>query len=161
MNYWLLKNEVMNLMQIFLHVFYTWLLTNLLHPVIFFCIPFFTRDESGLDSFFLAVVMGITLFTLFVSIPGLFIGWMILNQLKQWPAMADVKFIIWILLILVIIFCSYQLLLYVIEGPVWRYDDLIFVLPVSVAGFLAIVFRYRQFIKLFSEPEIITDEKIS
>ena len=56
----------------FLHTFYTWILANILHPVMFFLATFVMGEASGLnqnlfESYFLYLI-----YSFFISIPCLF-----------------------------------------------------------------------------------------
>jgi hypothetical protein len=147
-------------MKLFLHVFYTWLLTNLLHPFMFFLIPAFNSGEFKMDSFQIEVVTGITLFTLFASIPGFMLGWLILYKLAEWQERVLVKLFAWMLAVLVITIGNYIIFLYILGGPDIDMESLFFAIPVCIAGPVAIAIRYRMFYNLFSDNKKFTHEEV-
>lgn len=132
----------------FLHIFYTWLLANLLHPVFIFLgfylmegYPIFTGEA-------LQFLFPVLVYLLLFSIPCLFIGWVCLYLVSITPFHNDAKFLMWLFVAPLLVFMEILVIL-LLEGKV-DIEELVFALPGMVAVAVAILIRYVQFQNLIN-----------
>jgi hypothetical protein len=140
----------------FLHIFYTWIVANLLHPVFIFLgfyivdgYPIFTGE--GLQFFFPALM-----YSLLFSIPCLFIGWLCLYLVSITPFHNDTKFLMWLFVAPLLVFMEILVIL-LLEGNV-DVEELVFALPGIGAVAVAILSRYVQFQNLNNIDETTNHE---
>ena len=135
----------------FLHTFYTWLIANLLHPLMFLFF-FFFRDGS-FSSLFNAetpeICLLIFIFSLLISLPALLAGWLMLGMivLSSYTVMA--RFMMWLICASALVLLSFLLLSLFLDGVI---DPEIISLSVPgiVAASFSICIRYKHFRKLIS-----------
>ncbi|MBC7949046.1 MAG: hypothetical protein H7Y42_14265 [Chitinophagaceae bacterium] len=129
----------------FLHTIYTWVLANLLHPLAAILVIWLITGDPGLysmEDFILLVPF--FMFSFFVSIPSLLLGW----GLLEWIACTgdDVigKFISWVFGLSVMIVLQMTAICFWVEEKI-EIDSLAMCLPALISTWLAIVLRLRDF----------------
>lgn len=140
----------------FLHTFYTWILANMLHPVMFFLATFVMGEASGFnqnlfESYFLCLV-----YSFFISIPCLFLGWLSLFIILVTPNPDDAKFVLWLVTAPVLIIFEFLVILILLDSM--ELKVLLFSLPGIVATGVSVLVRYQQFRKLSHTPKIENHE---
>jgi hypothetical protein len=140
----------------FLHTFYTWILANILHPVMFFLATFVMGEASGLnqnlfESYFLYLI-----YSFFISIPCLFLGWLSLFVILVTPNTDDAKFVLWLVTAPALIIFEFLVILVLLDSI--DMEVLLFSLPGIVATGVSVLVRYQQFRKLIHTPKIENHE---
>jgi ABC-type transport system involved in multi-copper enzyme maturation permease subunit len=135
-----------------MHVFNTWLIANLLHPVAIILCGLLRGYWEWNDD----VIYGI--FQLFVyslvfSLPCLFVAMCIMTLVKRSPLDASVKFTIWLFLCTSLPAICFLILATIISNEWTLMDDLIFVLPATLAVFIAILIRSKPFFLYIQTPQ--------
>lgn len=144
-------------MAMFLHIFYTWLLSNLFHPFVFLLLSMIRGHAT---SFLNAEVFTIGLIffgaSLLFSVPCLLVGWLCLYLINASPNSAGTKFMLWLIIgpslvfleVLFILFCTGQIDIQI----------LLFSFPAMIAVAVAILIRHRQSERLFYSPKMDNHE---
>lgn len=134
-----------------LHTFSTWLVANLIHPVMMIfaslIMPedFFNLHEEG------GFIVLITFVLLLVSLPCLLAGWLCLMIIVPAPHSLQLRFLVWMVTAPCII-VSQGLLMMLIIGAGSKV--LIAFIPAMMAVILSVLIRYRQFKQLIVQHEI-------
>ena len=132
-------------MKIFIHTLNTWLVANLIHPVIFIIYFLWLNDAEGNNwgagFFFIGV------FSFFASIPSLLIAWFLQYAITNTNFSSAEKFISWIMAVVVAIFLNFAGLKLFFGVEVWAEIDEILPPPI-IAAILSMLIRYKQFFAL-------------
>jgi hypothetical protein len=129
-----------------LYVFNTWVVANLLHPILIYLV------WGGMDGEFLhdEIVRAYFLilpFSFVFSLPALIIAWFIFYMIKRIDITVISKFITWTLIVtvlpLIVWFCSFG------DWDLQK-EDLELIMPSSIAAIASIFIRIKQFFKLFN-----------
>lgn len=138
----------------FLHTFYTWVLANLLHPVMFLAAAFIIGDgdapgfDLGLfESYFLFLV-----YSFCISIPCLLLGWLTLYLILVSSYSGDAKFFLWLVTGPALIILEFLVILTLFN--LIELEILLFLLPGIASVGASILIRYQQFKKLVHTPKI-------
>jgi hypothetical protein len=130
----------------FNHIFFTWLLSNLFHPV---CLLLFLMTES--PGFFTmdGIVLGLYFFpiSIILSLPCLFIGWCCLFVISRSPNPVEIRFILWLLIAPSLAFVDCLVVLG-LSGMMDK-ETLEFTIPAMIAASLAVLTRYSYFKRNF------------
>lgn len=135
----------------FLHIFYTWIPANLLHPVFIFLGFYLMNGDPIFTSEAVQFFFPLLMYSLLFSIPCLFIGWLCLYYVNITPFSSDVKFLIWLFVAPLLVFIEILVIL-LLEGNI-DVTELKFALPGMAAVALAVLSRYVQFQNLNSISE--------
>ena len=140
----------------FLHTFYTWILANILHPVMFFLATLVMGEAFGFnqnlfENYFLYLV-----YSLFISVPCLFLGWLSLYIVLATPNPDDAKFVIWLVTAPALVLFEFLIILSLFD--LIELKPLLFSLPGIAATGISILIRYPQFNKLIHIPKIENHE---
>lgn len=138
----------------FLHTFYTWILSNLLHPILFMLLLILKESSSGFFDFSSTVVFFTV--SLVISLPCLFLGWMCLYLILNAPYSTGAKFIVWLATGPSLAFLEFLFMLLVIN--LMEIEILQFSFPGIAAVGISILIRYGQFGKLIYIPKIDNHE---
>ncbi|HEY6505112.1 MAG TPA: hypothetical protein VIZ28_14145 [Chitinophagaceae bacterium] len=136
----------------FVHILFTWLLANLLHPLLLALAIYLPEGDTGFFSVaeFISVLIQVSFYSLIISLPCLFLGWGLLYVIVSTKDIILVKFIEWL-------FASAMLIVLELMGIIFLVDDsvemehLLFTLPAIGATWIAIAIRYKQFRNLIGE----------
>lgn len=142
------------------HVFNTWVLANLLHPVIFLmgsCIA----DGEVINLFGgLAAALTAGILVMMVSFPSLLASWIIFPLICKLPYSTVGKFGCWLFIATCLPYLNAMLLLLILGDP----EDNFFItsLTISVLAMLSVAIticiRIKQFFQLFHQPQILSNE---
>jgi hypothetical protein len=140
----------------FLHIFYTWLLANLLHPVMFFLAALIMREAPGFDQNLFEIVLLLLAYSLCLSAPCLLLGWLCLYLIICSPYSGDARFVLWLVSAVLLIVLEFLFIL--LAGDILDLEFLLYSLPGVAAVGTSILIRYRQFKKLIHIPKINNHE---
>ena len=140
----------------FLHTFYTWLLANLLHPLIFFLAALIMREAPGFDQNLFEIFYLLLFYSFCFSLPCLLLGWLCLYLIICSPYSDDAKFILWLVTAASLIILEFLVILFI--GDLTDLALLLFSLPGVAALSASILIRYKQFKKLIHIPKIKNHE---
>ena len=143
----------------FLYTFNTWLLANLLHPLMILAAMIVTGEHTGdilsAESFAMLVIF--VSFSALFSLPCLFLSWWLL-QIIVWGREAMLmKFIAWLLITALLIILEVLAFLFLTAGEI-EIEILLCALPAVAATWAAIVFRWKQFMNLSCQHEVSNDD---
>jgi hypothetical protein len=141
----------------FLHTFYTWLLSNLLHPVLFVILSIITQNYPGIFNphFFIDAVTFFA-WSLVISLPCLLLGVLCLYLIINSPYSAGTKFMLWLATGPSLVFLEFLFILLVMN--LVEIEILLFSFPGIAAVGISILIRYWQFEKLSYSPKIDNHE---
>jgi hypothetical protein len=135
-----------------LHTFSTWLVANLIHPVMMafasLILPevFFNLHEEG------GLIVLLTFVLLLVSLPCLLTGWLCLMIIVPAPHSLQLRFLVWMVAAPCIIVL--QGLIMMLFAGTTSPGMLIGLVPAMLAVLLSVLIRYRQFKQLTVQHEI-------
>ena len=137
----------------FLHTFYTWILSNLLHYILFIIILIITEGNPDIfdSSLFISAVIFFCL-SVIISLPCLLLGWLCLNLINASPYSGGIKFLLWLVTGPSLVFFEFLFIL-VLTNQIEN-EDFLVILPAMTAAGMSILIRYRQFEKLNYTPKI-------
>lgn len=131
----------------FLHTFYTWLLSNLLHPLLFMILSVVRKGSAGsFCSDNLIIELSFFTASLIISLPCLLVGWLNLYLIISSPYSGNSKFLIWVITAPLLVFLEFLFILVI--SDFLEIEFLVFSIPGMVAVMIAILIRYKQFRKL-------------
>lgn len=131
------------------HLFGTWLLANLLHPV-FFAVAFIMQDDDGLSLinpenigpyFFLVIV------SFLLSLPSLLICLPLGDWMNKTTLSTEFAFGVWLLLSPLIVLLNYIFIVLFASGGKISTELFLFAVPGMVAAVSASLLRYKSFFK--------------
>ena len=123
----------------FVHTLNTWLVAHLFHPFIFIIYFLLRNDAEGNNWIFL-----IATFSFFVSIPSLFIAWLLQYVITNTNLSSLEKFIAWIISVVVAIFLNFAGLKLLLGADIF-YEMGEILPPPIIAAMLSILIRSKQF----------------
>jgi hypothetical protein len=132
-------------MKIFLHVLYTWLLANVIHPFVFVIAEMIMYGNNDIDPFIFFLIFFISIL---FSIPALLIVWLGSIEILKTNYSGLEKLFLWYLLAITVTFVDFVLIISCIFRENLSFNDLGIVLPALVATFLSISIRYKYFLQL-------------
>jgi hypothetical protein len=128
------------------HIMYTWLLSHLLHFVVWFFIA---------NGFGMAIAFPLCLMAFFVSIPAILAYRFCHRVIIQSSYSPAWKFIIWLFSApFITALCAFVFILLMLNGDVgelFHEEMLFFALPSVIATFFAVFIRYSQFYRFNAE----------
>ncbi len=144
-------------MPMFLHIFYTWLLSNFFHLFVFITLSMI-RDHSvyipGPGDFSIGVlILGASLIA---SVPCLLLGWLCLYIINTSLYPGGIKFILWLATGPSLVFFEFLFVLFVTDQM--DIELFLFSIPAITAVGLAILIRYGQFRKLTCSTKLNNHE---
>jgi len=132
----------------FLHVCNSWLLAQLLHPLLFILSGYFWSGEP----LPLAAFIIIFVFSSIVSMPSLFLGWLFLSIIVYSEYVIPLKFIFWLLTSAALILLTIWILILVIGGlEEEMLRNFLYAIPGIISIWVVSIIRYRKFRKLVDE----------
>lgn len=136
----------------FLHTFYTWVLANLLHPVMFFIATLVIGETIEFNFDLVKIYFLFLTYSVGISFPSLFLGWLSLYIILITPNTDTAKFLLWLITAPALILFEFIVIL-CLFGLVEK-EIFLFSLPGITATGVAIAVRYPQFRKLIYTPKI-------
>lgn len=143
----------------FLHTFNTWFLANLLHPLIMLAGMIATHEHANsifsTESFSI-LVLGF-IFSIFCSLPSLFLSWGLLQIIVSACDTILEKVIAWLLVTALLIVLEVLVIRLIINDQ-FEIRGLLLSLPAIAATWIAIGIRWKQFMNLSYQHEVSNDE---
>ena len=141
----------------YLYVFITWVVANLLHPLLFI-ISLSNKSNSAFPLFEL-IGECVILFciSLLVSLPSLLLAYLVIFLVSRLPIDTWSRFFTWLLLVAAIPLVNFLLLFSSLIGEESLLSVFDLVLPSIVAAVISVLVRGRYFFNLFNT---ITTHKI-
>lgn len=128
-------------MKAFKHVGYTWLLAQLIHPLIFYCFTLLNSgwevDIGSLLSFFIGSFL--------ISLPAFILCLLFINIVPVLKISVTGNFIIWLALASTSIFINVVLLILLLGDTRLFLTEWDLFFPSLIAAIVSILIRYRQF----------------
>ena len=130
----------------FLHAFYTWLLANLLHPLMLAAGISITTGNVhfSLTGETISNLFEFLFYSMLFSLPCLLLGWLFLGIIVFSSYPGPVKFILWFLVTALVIFLEVFTILYLSQEEI-EWELLLFAIPATGATWVAIALRWNQF----------------
>src|SRR6187399_3283669 len=139
-------------MKMFVHTLNTWLVAHLFHPFIFIIYFLLRNDAEGNNWIFL-----IATFSFFVSIPSLFIAWLLQYVITNTNLSSLEKFIAWIISVVVAIFLNFAGLKLLLGADIF-YEMGEILPPPIIAAMLSILIRSKQFFSFQLNYKLVKNE---
>lgn len=138
----------------FVYTFNTWLIANLLHPLMYMAFGFVTYGHDGI-LFYADIVKGYLLFlglsSLF-SLPSFLLGWFLLSIVALSDHAPFTRLLMWIGCSAILVFMEVLVLAMIIHEPLGM-KTFSLAIPGILAVSAAIIIRYKQFQNLISSFE--------
>ena len=129
----------------------TWLLANLLHPPLLVII--YADETFSINMELVGTLLASYVFLFVISLPSLVIGICLIELLSKINLPVIRKFVALVILAPMIALLNVTIILLVIgEGNLDEWEDIRAVAPCAVAAVLALLFRYKQFVKIGVNP---------
>lgn len=133
-------------MKTFLHVLYTWLLANILHPFVWIIAERIMYGNSSGD--FSTPIFLIFWVSFLFSIPAIFIAWAGSIAILNANYSGIEKLFLWYLAAISATAIDFKMVVYVFFGENLAINNFKIVLPALIATFLSISIRYKYFLQL-------------
>ena len=137
-------------MNKYLYVFNTWLIANLIHPVMLVLLWMFLTNDPDITGFGnpgLQVIMPVIGILFLMSIPCLILSWIVISHIVKAPFSMFGRMIIWMIVSSLIIFL-YFLILHNMSGWGFRLEELVFLFAPVMSTWTSILIRLRQFVNM-------------
>lgn len=130
-------------MKIFTHVFNTWFIANLFHPICW--VVWLVCEGNEIEMFgWLYLFIG----GLLLSIPSFLLSWILLRGIFLLGYNIYEKLFLWYLAVIISILFGVTIIALIIIGKYFSADELVLCVPSIVAAILSISVRYKSFTKL-------------
>jgi len=135
------KNQVMGL-----HIFVTWVVTNLVHPFVFaiWISNGAVSEWPGFAEVFGGLVQ-IFLYSLILSLPGQLFSQLIMYAGKRLVQNHTILYIFWLLAAPLMVVLNFCFDAFVLTGGEFFLEEIEITIPAIIAVIITILLRYRQF----------------
>jgi hypothetical protein len=133
-----------------LYVFNTWVVANLLHPVLIY-ILFGSMSGEFFNDNFLQFYFLCCVYSFIFSLPALLVAWLLFHIIRRIRVSALSKFITWSFFASIVPVLIWYFLFMVFDSGDLQKEDLEMMLPSSLAIISSILIRVRQFFILFTQ----------
>jgi len=135
----------------FIHTLLTWLLANVIHPIMMFvCLLIVSNFNTAPEPEMIAVAVPLILVSSILSIPALFISWLMLQVITQLMLTSEMKFLLWLLTAPAMILLQFLVMSVLMDLIAMSEIELI--IPAMLSALIAIPCRYNAFVKLVTPP---------
>lgn len=138
-------------MRVFNHVFNTWILAQLLHPIFFFGYFLIILQESIDPGALVSLLVG----SLIIASPSLFISLLFLRLIVGKKIPAALSLFIWIVIVVASIVLNLALFLFLFKGSL-NDIPLEYILPAFIAAIVSVLIRLPLFISLTNDLKYIS-----
>jgi len=128
----------------FLNVLYSWLIAQILHPILFAVSLWLLNGRFFLDA---GYIFCFTAVSFVVSLPCLLLGWLCMGFIIHYNYTITGKFFIWLATSAVLVLLTLWIIILSFDGGVDP-EALLAALPGILSIWLASVIRWKQFHKL-------------
>ncbi len=138
------------------HMAITWLLANLLHPVVmlfYFNDPALPTTVGEIGS-----VLQVMVYTMIFSLPSLLLSLLAGYLLSLLQAPVITRFLLWLIVAPLIAVLNFVLLTLVLTGGSFAFFEIQFGVPAMIAVVIVVLLRYNSFLKIFSIKNEEQDE---
>lgn len=142
-----------------LYVFLTWLVANLLHPLIFLLLYGSMNGEWFHDNYLQFWFLGF-IYSLFFSIPLLIAAWIIFWLIRKSDITPVSKFGVWVFFVTALPFVCWIILLMIFTDMETMAEDFKMIIPSAVAGLTAALIRFRSFFKIITQSFLKPTEDV-
>lgn len=131
----------------YLYVAATWLIANLVHPLMLFLV--YGAEDFDMD--ILGFGLQFVIYSFLFSIPSLFLSFLVMYVIFKLPLSSAGRYISWVISAPVIVVINYWLVFNVIFNTRMGKEGLEFMLPAMIAVVLAILIRYASFFRAVAD----------
>ena len=131
----------------YLYVAATWLIANLVHPLMLFLV--YGAEDFAMD--ILGFGLQFVIYSFLFSIPSLFLSFLVMYVIFKLPLSSAGRYISWVISAPVIVVINYWLVFNVIFNTRMGKEGLEFMLPAMIAVVLAILIRYASFFRAVAD----------
>jgi hypothetical protein len=135
-----------------MHVFNTWLIANLLHPVMVIVCGVFGGYWGWGDELMYGI-FHLFIYSVVFSLPCLAVALGILSLIKRAPLEAITKFFVWLFLCASLPAISFIIIMTLFLKDSLLIGGLIFILPATLAVFITILLRFKPFLNYIQSSE--------
>ena len=129
----------------FIHTFYTWLLANLVQPLLIACFVFVLGEQGDYSIYVnngLSLVM-VLIYSIGYSLPCLLLGWFCLRIICALPYSIITRYMLWLITAAgLVVLEAFFVLVFTYPG---HSGLLIYAVPGVISAVIAVVFRFAQF----------------
>ena len=142
-------------MRIFLHVLFTWVLSNILNPVLL--LIYFFIEEDGFDTGNEANLFLMSFYIMILAIPSLLMAWPALFLIMNSKYEGFEKMLLWILACITSIILNISGVMFLIFGE-FVMEMLWLSLPASISLIIITLIRVNSFLALNIQSKTIQHE---
>jgi hypothetical protein len=140
-----------------MYVFNTWLVANLIHPLVLMI--WFNADLSEQNGFELfGMYFQGFIYSFLFSLPALLIAFVVYYLLRKMRTDGITAFMIWLFLVTCIPFLTVLLLLLMFLKEGVLFGELEIIAPATIAVFISVALRFRYFMKAWYSEETVRIE---
>ena len=142
----------------FLHVFYSWLIAQVLHPLVLIFSIWVFNDSSGYvprSSYFYFV-----LFSAIASLPCLLLGWLCFGMIVYADYTFEAKFLIWLTTAAILVILNLSIIILVFDNRL-EAKDLLIAVPGILSIWIALFIRLKQFHRLNIIENNLSEDQMS
>jgi len=126
----------------FLHVFYSWLVTQLLHPILVIALSYVLNGSIGhLEP---GVIVLFVIVSVLISSPCLLLGWLSIGLIIYSGYAAVIKFVLWLLATGTLVILNFFILGLILYGR-FQFEFLFITIPGILSVWIVSVIRWKQF----------------
>jgi hypothetical protein len=140
----------------FLHTFYTWVLANLLHPIMFFLATVIMGHAAGFDKYLFESALLFLGYSFCFSFPCLLLGWLTLYLILASLYSVEAKFLLWLVTAPSLNIMEFLIILSLFD--LMELEILLFLFPGVASVGASILIRYSRFKRLIHTPKIENHE---
>jgi hypothetical protein len=131
----------------FIYVFFTWVIANMLHPIVLGLYYGEINDFnwSSLPGIYLIFFIYVLLF----SIPSLALGVVFMKLLRFIKIHNELKLFILVIMAPLIVVINLAVISFLFEGSI-NFNDFEFCVPAMIASIIAILIRYKSLFKILA-----------
>src|SRR4051812_8549037 len=134
----------------FLNVFYSWLIAQVLHPILFMVSLWLFDGRFFINAEY---VFYFLLISILVSLPGLLSGWLCMGRIVAAHYTISAKFFIWLATAAMLVILTLWIVILFFDGGL-QPEFLLAAIPGILSIWIASIIRLRQFYKLFIQKNV-------
>ena len=140
----------------FLNVFYSWLIAQIFHPIIFMFSLWLFNGRFFINAQYILYFL---LVSIPVSLPGLFLGWLCMGLIAHSNYTIAAKFFIWLATTATLVILSLWIVVLFFDGGL-QLEFLLAAIPGILSIWIASVIRLKQFQRLIDRGISIPDRDL-
>lgn len=144
------------------YVLYSWFLANVMHPLCYLLMNLLREQSFNYQDLVFGIIyfIPLCLFSFFITLPSLLMGWLVMAMLTKIRCRVLQKFWMWLICIVPIILINLVCLMIVIKEPFslaevseLRIEQALILFPPIISAILASVFCFKRFETVFNQIE--------